>query len=89
MSQLLMCKLVPLVSVHAASQEKQQQQTENDASAAGAAAAATLSSTAVQLLVGDPFLLAVEAQGGPIAAFKEERLIGLLRKWAPTAAQDC
>ncbi len=61
-------------------QQQQQQQAEEDASAAGAAAAATLSGTAVQLSAGDPFLLAVEAEGGPIAAYKEGRLRGLFRK---------
>ncbi|KAL4424629.1 hypothetical protein ABPG77_002247 [Micractinium sp. CCAP 211/92] len=72
--------LVRAASQEQQQQQQQQQQAEEDASAAGAAAAATLSGTAVQLSAGDPFLLAVEAEGGPIAAYKEGRLRGLFRK---------
>lgn len=67
-----------------ASQQQQQPEPEpereEDAAAAGAAAAATLSGTAVQLSAGDPFLLGVEAEAGPIAAYKEGRLKGMFRK---------
>ncbi|KAL4448617.1 hypothetical protein ABPG75_005836 [Micractinium tetrahymenae] len=63
-----------------ASQQQQQEAADEEQAAAGAAAAATLSGTAVQLSGGDPFLLSVQAEEGPIAAYKEVRLKGMFRK---------